>query len=186
MDKALTQLITPRLVLREFRPDDFADFRAWDGDPEVQRYELGRAANEAESRFFFNQILRTNQETPRLHWRFAVTRRLEDRAIGRISLSVSDDRIHEYEIGWAVRRDLWGQGLATEAAQAVLGVAFSQLNAHRVVAFCHIDNLASQAVMRKLGMSPEGCFREALWINNQWWDELSFAILDREFTRSNP
>ena len=182
----MTQLVTPRLLLREFRPSDFADFRAWDSDPEVQRYELGRPSVEAESRFFFEQILRTNQENPRARWRFAITLRPDDRAIGRISLSVSNDRIHEYEIGWTVRRDLWGQGLATEAAHAVIGMAFSRLNAHRVIAYCHVDNLASQRVMRKLGMSPEGYFHEALWINNRWWDELSFAILDREFTRSDP
>ena len=182
----MIQLITPRLFLREFRPSDYAEFRAWDGDPEIQRYELGHPSGEAESRFFFEQILRTNQENPRLRWRFAITRRTDDtatgRAIGRISLTVTNSSIREYEIGWTVNRPDWGSGIAPEAAHAVMGMAFSQFNAHRLIAFCHIDNLASQRVMQKLGMSPEAHFREALWIGNRWWDELSFSILDREFT----
>ena len=182
----MIQLITSRLFLREFRESDYAEFRAWDSDPEIQRYELGHPSSEVESRFFFDQILRTNQENPRQHWRFAITRREGDadagRAIGRISLTVASNAIREYEMGWTVNREQWGSGIATEAAHAVMGMAFSQFNAHRIIAFCHIDNIASQRVMQKLGMSPEAHYREALWIDNRWQDELSYAILDREFS----
>lgn len=175
------QIFTPRLILREFRESDFPDFRAWDGDVEIQRYELGRPAGEAESRYFFEQILQTNLENPRSHWRFAVTLRPGDRAVGRISLTVNNPSNREFEIGWTVNRQLWGQGIATEAARAVMEMAFRQLDAHRLIAFCHADNHSSARVMQKLGMQPEGHFREALWLYGRWWDELLYAILDREF-----
>ncbi|MDN5725404.1 MAG: GNAT family N-acetyltransferase [Propionibacteriales bacterium] len=56
------------------------------------------------------------------------------------------------EMGWAVRGPFQGQGYATEIGQASLDFAFSVLGADSVVAFTEVHNLASQAVMRRLGM----------------------------------
>lgn len=181
------QILTERLILREFREADFAEFRAWDADPEVQRFELARPATEMESRKMFAGILLTQQEDPRMRWPLAVTRRVDGRLVGRVTLSVfttspasSNPRI--FEIGWTVDPRFWGQGIATEAASGLLRLAFTQLNAHRVLAFCNASNRASSRVMEKLGMQPEAHFREALWQHERWWDELCYAILEREYT----
>lgn len=56
---------------------------------------------------------------------------------------------------WAVAPAFQGQGLATEAARALVDYAFQQINLKRVVATTSYDNLASQGVMRKLGMRVE-------------------------------
>lgn len=61
----------------------------------------------------------------------------------------------EVEVGWAVVPERWGEGLATELAQASIGVAFDQLGLDSVVAFTLPDNIASRRVMEKAGFQYE-------------------------------
>ncbi len=59
------------------------------------------------------------------------------------------------EIGWRMRRDLWGQGYATEAAEAILAHAFDDLYLDEIVSFTTRDNLRSRAVMERIGMEHD-------------------------------
>jgi len=61
----------------------------------------------------------------------------------------------EVEIGWHLHPDAWGHGYATEAANAVLDDAFRH-GLRRVIAVTAPDNIASQAVCRRLGMAYTG------------------------------
>ena len=66
------------------------------------------------------------------------------------------------EIGWRLRRDRWHRGLATEAAVAMAEFAFTQLQADVLYAVCDPRNLASFAVMQRLGMRLRG--------TEQWYE----------------
>jgi RimJ/RimL family protein N-acetyltransferase len=57
---------------------------------------------------------------------------------------------------------------------------------HRVFAYHHPDNLASQRVLEKLGMQREGRLRENLLAHGTWRDSVVWAILDREWTQVRP
>ncbi len=59
------------------------------------------------------------------------------------------------EVGWHLHPDHQGQGLATEAAQAILAAA-AQARIEQVLALTDLDNLASQAVAERLGMHDDG------------------------------
>jgi RimJ/RimL family protein N-acetyltransferase len=61
----------------------------------------------------------------------------------------------EMGLFWATRTAHLRQGYASEAARALIDYAFSSLNLARIVATTEYDNVASQAVMRSLGMSVE-------------------------------
>ena len=61
-----------------------------------------------------------------------------------------------HEIGWRLRRDHWGRGLASEAARRMADYAFEDLDAPRLCAIRHPDNLASLRVMERLGMRYVG------------------------------
>jgi [ribosomal protein S5]-alanine N-acetyltransferase len=179
------ELLTPRIRLREYRLDDYAALRELDSDPIVQHYEHP-VLNEDESLTKLKQFLENQTREPRTHYRFAITILSSDRLRGRISLTLNHPTIREYEIGWTLHYQDWGQGYATEAAHAVMNFAFNRLKAHRVVAFCHAENRASERVMQKLGMQREGLLREAIWLHDTWSNELVYAILDREFQNSQP
>jgi RimJ/RimL family protein N-acetyltransferase len=106
--------------------------------------------------------------------------------IGQVSLSLNFSDIKEWEIGWKVHYKYWGNGYATEAAKRVLAFAFQDLHAHRVVAFCNVQNAASVRVMSKIGMLQDGRLRETRWWNGSWQDEFVYAILDRDWVSQQP
>ena len=78
----------------------------------------------------------------------------DHRLAGFCGLQPLDD-LPGIEIGWWLASDLWGQGLATEAARAVLEDGFNQLGLQRIVAIAFRENRASTRIMSKLGMSYE-------------------------------
>lgn len=83
------------------------------------------------------------------------------RASGGINLRINHQQ-RNAEMGYAVARRLWGRGLTTEAARAVIDVAFASLpELARVQAGANAGNQASIRVMEKLGMSYEGTLRHA-------------------------
>ena len=89
--------------------------------------------------------------------------------------------IREWEVGWAVHPDVWGRGIAAEAAWHLMDWGFHELNIHRIVAFCHAGNAASIRVMEKLGMQRDGKLRETRWLDAKWNDEYVYSVLEREW-----
>jgi [ribosomal protein S5]-alanine N-acetyltransferase len=67
-----------------------------------------------------------------------------------------------YEIGYHLRRDHWGRGLATEAAIACRDWAFANLNTERVISLIRLENLPSRRVAERVGMTP--------WKRMDWRD----------------
>lgn len=59
------------------------------------------------------------------------------------------------EIGWRLKRSAWGQGFATEAAEAALRVGFEQVGLQEIVSFTSLVNTPSEAVMKRLGMTRD-------------------------------
>ena len=59
------------------------------------------------------------------------------------------------EIGWRLARDVWGQGLATEAAQAALRFGFDEVGLDRVLSIIQFGNGASECIAQNIGMSVE-------------------------------
>ena len=86
-----------------------------------------------------------------------------------------------WEIGFAVLPEYSGHGYGSEAAQLLLDFAFNKLSAHKVVGMCNSKNTRSAALMKHIGMSKEGVFKEELFWNNQWTDQYYFSILETEF-----
>lgn len=170
------ELNTARLLLREFRSTDLDVLAAYANSPEMRRYETG-LPDRASAQRFLTQVIAKAAETPREQFCLAVTIPPDDKLIGHISLRIQNPDINEWEIGWAIRWEDWGKGYAAEAAQEMLAFAFHEQNAHRVVAFCHAENLASVKVMEKIGMQKEGRLRQTRWFHERWADELVYAIL---------
>jgi len=101
--------------------------------------------------------------------------------IGDASIGIESVRNKRAEIGFTLRRDNWGRGLATEASLLLLAFGFDQLGMHRIAATSHPDNVASHRVLEKIGMAPEGRIRDHLFFNGAWQDSLTFAILEPEW-----
>ena len=77
-------------------------------------------------------------------------------------------------------------GYASEAATALLEVAFGPLGLHRVFGRTDARNVASAALMRRLGMRQEAHLRENEIFKGAWGDELVFAVLEDEWNARRP
>ena len=87
-----------------------------------------------------------------------------------------------YELGWVIHPDYQRHGYATEAARAMLAYCFATLGAHRVIATCQPQHVASYRVMEKIGMRREAHFRQCIHRGGDtWWDEYFYAILASEW-----
>ncbi|WP_028558941.1 GNAT family N-acetyltransferase [Paenibacillus pinihumi] len=91
------------------------------------------------------------------------------------------DYRNSWEIGYGILPEHAGQGYGSEAGRMLLRLAFDKLEAHKVVAMCNCNNLASTRLMERIGMRREGIFKEELCMDGQWVDQYFYAILEREY-----
>jgi RimJ/RimL family protein N-acetyltransferase len=116
------------------------------------------------------------------YWQLAVERLdAPGRVIGDVFFALRSADSAGGEIGWVQNPDHFGHGYMTEAAGAVLELAFARLGLHRVVARLDPRNDASAALCVRLGMRREALFREDVWFKGEWGDTAVYAILDREW-----
>src|SRR5437764_7510546 len=148
-------LETVRLSLREFTPSDFADLYRLDSDALVMRYlNHGEPLTRAEVRATLERMLRYYPHYPGLGvWRAQV--RQTGAFAGWFCLKYCPPTC-DVEIGYRLVPEVWGCGLATEGATALLSHAFTELGLFRVIGITHPDNRASQCVLRKAGLADEG------------------------------
>ena len=145
---------TDRLVLRAPVDADRAAIAALNADPRVGAW-LGGARDRAESDAFVDRVLAHIADHGFGFW--AVERKADKQVIGLTGIWHTPEPnplAGQVEIGWRFAPDAWGQGYATEAARAALDYGFD-LSIDEIVAFTARTNLASQAVMRRLGMTPD-------------------------------
>lgn len=105
----------------------------------------------------------------------------EGALIGEVSLILRNLDARQGEIGWIFHPDYQGHGYATEAAVALLDLAFKDGEIHRVMARCDARNSASAKLMERLGMRREAHFREHALFKGEWDEEFVYAILETEW-----
>lgn len=160
-------VVTPRLLLRGWRMADVEPYAAMNADAETMRYLGGTFDATATERLVSHLI-----GLWRLygHGMWAV----EDRATGEFLGRAGLYRAAGWpapEMAWSLRRDRWGQGLATEAGAAALRYGFEAVDADRIISVIHPDNAASIRVAERLGAT----FAEIATIG-AWKDSAVYAI----------
>jgi RimJ/RimL family protein N-acetyltransferase len=105
------------------------------------------------------------------------------RLAGDLMLRLASLEHSSAEIGYVFDPELGGHGYATEAAAAMVDLAFNGLGAHRVYARIDSRNLASIRLVERLGLRREAHLRENEWFKGEWTDELVYAVLDRDWGR---
>jgi RimJ/RimL family protein N-acetyltransferase len=174
------ELETPRLILREFRADDWPTVLAYQSEPQFLRYYHwdGRTAQDAKD--FVQMFLDQQAARPRLKYQLAITRKGDDTLIGNCGIRLDTPDAMIGDIGYELAIEHWGQGYATEAAQAIVDYGFDVLGLHRIWAWCISENSASAHVLEKLGMQREGCLRENEFFKGRWWDTYLYGVLAHE------
>ena len=145
-------IVTERLRLRPLRPGDLDALAGIYLDPRVARW-IGEHTREDVAR----EIAQHAAHQAAHGWSFwAVEDRAAGRLIGDCGLQPLEHRGPDVELGYDFHPDVWGRGLAGEAARAVMELAFGALGLDRVVAVVKPDHVASQRVLEKAGLRRVG------------------------------
>ncbi|MFI5710385.1 GNAT family N-acetyltransferase [Kribbella sp. NPDC051620] len=165
--------------LREFQPDDLDAYLAIVGDDRVTNWLSFDSRDREAAATTLTAIVERSQQPERPDYLLAVTRLDDDRMIGFARLGPTG--VQAAHLGYAIAADHWGHGYATEAARTMLKFAFGPLELHRVSAAIGPDNVASVAVVKRLGFSYEGRIRHHVFTNGDWRDSLLYSLLATEF-----
>ena len=180
-------LTTERLVLRPFEPDDFDAVWSYRRLPDVRQW-LGGSLDREEVRQRFVGVEENRTLLVVLH---------EGEVVGDLMLIVQDAwsqrEVAEQAkasvglLGWTMRPESGGRGLATEAVRELVRHAFDDVGVRRVVAECFADNEPSWRLMERLGMRREAhTVRDNLHRDGAWYDGLTYALLAEEWATRAP
>lgn len=156
-------LQTERLTLRRFTPRDVNNLMTLDSDPDVIRHtnayfrDHGRPPSRklVQTTTLPNFLERYEKDGPFAFWA------AEDRASGTFhgwfQFTPTDGKA-EVELGFRLKKAVWGKGIATEGARALVERGFRDWQVERVVASALLANRASIRVLEKAGLKREGLF----------------------------
>ena len=143
----MTIFHTARLTLTPSTPADAADFMALETDPEVMRYlNGGHAVDHSQDNSHATFLMPRGTE----EYVWTARRKAINSFVGWFCLWPEAEKIAE--LGYRLRRDAWGQGLASEGAKALIDWGFKTGLYDRVFASTMAVNLGSRRVMEKIGM----------------------------------
>jgi len=175
-------ITTERLIVRLFKEEDAGDLYDYLSLPETYRFESGGPVSRQKAREIAGDFA-----TGTNFWAAQLIDGPQ-KIVGHISLfPTGPDHVLTWEIGYIFNPAYHRKGYATEAARAVIGYAFTELGAHRVVAHCSPRNVASWKVLEKCGFRREGLEKKNIFFhedaagNPEWFDSYGYAILDEEF-----
>ena len=151
-------LETERLFLRKFTLQDVEALIPVLGDPVAMEFYPAALDRQGIEDWIGRNLQRYQRDG---HGQWAMVLRDSVELIGDCGCTMQEvEGKNEIEVGYHTRRDLWGNGYATEAARACTGFAFAELGANRVISMIRPENQRSRRVAEKNGMS---CQKIGFW-----------------------
>ncbi len=172
-----------RVRLREFTSADLDGVSRLVGDDRVTRYLSFDARNSDQARDMLRGILDRAAQQPRTEYYLAVTPVNDDQLVGFTRLAFTG--VHAAKLGYAIAHDHQRHGYAGDAVRTMLGFAFGPLGRHRVSAAIGPDNVASLAVVERIGFTREGILRDHVFTNGAWRDSVLYSMLAHEWANGH-
>jgi ribosomal-protein-alanine N-acetyltransferase len=172
-------LTTPRLALRPLALEDTEALFAVFSDAGAMRY-WSEPPHEtpAVTQGMIRKALEARSMGQGLEW--AITRRGDERAVGKIGHWRWQREHSRSEIGFILRRDLWRQGLGSEALLAAAHFGFEVLQLHSIEAQLDHENIGSMRTLERVGFMLEGRLRQSYFDGRGFRDTLVYGLLADE------
>ncbi len=155
--------------LRPLLSSDVDHFLTWAGDPAVTKSLFWDHYSDRESAAAFLKSVAESHP-----WFMAIC--VNGRPVGAITLDRrTGSGICRAELGYVLAKSLWGQGIATAAAQIAVSRGFNELNVERIEALVDPENLASIRVLENVGLIREGLLKRYLIHRGQLKDRYIYA-----------
>jgi [ribosomal protein S5]-alanine N-acetyltransferase len=153
-------LETARIILREFNPEDIDALFLVLSDAETMRFYPSPYDRTGAEAWITRNLNRYAKDG---HGLWALILKETGELIGDCGPTIQEvDGTNEVEIGYHLRRDYWGKGLATEAACACRDFAFARLSVDHVISLIRPQNMPSRRVAERVGMQV---WKEVVWRN---------------------
>ena len=176
----LPKIPAGRVKLRPLADADVPALFAVFSDEQVMRYWSTPPMRDiAEAQALFDEIRTSFLQRSLFQW--GVARVEDDRVVGTCTLFNLDKRNRRAEIGYALARDCWGQGLMREALGALIDYAFGPLDLTRLEADVDPRNGPSIRIVERLGFVREGLLRERWHVGGEVQDSVILGLLRREW-----
>ena len=178
----LPRLSGERVELRHLTEADAPALLAVFGDPEVMRFwSSPPLAGLGAARSLIAEIDALFHRRELFQW--GVCMRGGHEVLGTCTLYHVEADHRRADIGFALGRASWGQGLASDAVATLIGFAFEALGLHRLEADADPENVRSLRVMERQGFRREGYLRERWHHMGEVRDGVLMGLLRREWTR---
>jgi RimJ/RimL family protein N-acetyltransferase len=168
-----------RVYLRPIEPSDAALVQRWYEDARVADLMGDLPISLANRERRYADAVTTDGDDV---FRFAICLLADDEMVGRVDLfdidKVNGSCMLGITIGDPAR---WGQGLGSDALNALVDFAFGQLRMERVQLDTERANHRAQTAYRKAGFVEEGVFRHAWWQDGRWKDDVRMALLRHDW-----
>lgn len=182
MVQLLQPILTERLELRSFELRDLDDLAVIFQDESVNRYLYSAPRTREQTLEALEKRISADDAT-QIDNLLLVAIELRDsrRLIGDFMLRWHDDEHHQGEMGGSLNPAYHGLGYAPEIYRALLALAFTRYDLHRVVGRCDARNTPSVRSLEKAGLRQEAHFVENEYVKGEWTDEIVLAILRRDW-----
>lgn len=174
---------TDRLTIRDFTESDFQEVHDLVKEPEIYKYQHWGPNTEEDTLNFINMCVSQQSEEPRKSFEMAITMTETGQLLGAIGIRVRS--YNKSDIGYWVRRDFWGKGIASEATNGLLEFGFKTLGLNKITATASPENIGSVRVLEKVGMDKEGYLKEDMLVRGEYRDSVLMGILKKDF-KSGP
>ena len=178
-------LETKRLILRELRLADCDDIVRFAGDAAINHHlSFGDLDREEGARKYLKKAVadaqaRADMGETRHSYKLAILLKPDREFIGSCWLDITEPAHHRASIGYFIEEKYWGQGLATEAVQALVAFGLDNLKLHRIEATCDADHQASRRVLEKALFSREARLRHKRRRGAVWNDSCLYARISQ-------
>lgn len=175
-------LQTARLILRNFIDSDLEPFLAYHNDLEVAKYQGWGIPYSREKGEAFVSSMKERVAPKQGGWiQFAIALKDTDELIGDLGCYIKEEDVRQARIGFTLASKYWRKGYITEVIPRLLEYLFEDMDIHRVVADCDVDNVASYQALEKLGFRREAHFVESYLMDGVYTSEYHYGLLQREW-----
>ena len=173
----MKELVTERLLIRNFRETDSEDLYEYLSDEEVVEFEPYKVFNKIEA---YNEAKRRSEDE-----NFLAVSLKSGKLIGNLYFAKGD--FETWEVGYVFNKNYWGNGYATESLKALINYAFEELEVRRIIAMCDPKNPNSWHLLERVGMRREGTLLQNVYFFTDkngkpiWKDTYEYALLKDEY-----
>lgn len=167
---------TKRLLLDEITEADVKEILILRSDPEMMRYIPRPMCKDEEDAMNLIRLIQIGrQKSDSINW--AIRLKENGLLVGTIGYVRIHAEHNKAEIGYMLHKDLFGQGIMSEAMEAILSFGIEKMKLHRIEAVIDPGNIASEKLLKKFGFEYEGHLKENFLFEGRYLDSVHYALL---------